>query len=187
MAVSFARVEKVDEKKSSALARARADLAAGRPDLARDRVQGCLHSQLVNGEYSEETYVLLGDIYFAMRDLARAGAAWMLTERSDADAQTAIDAFHKRFGTDAANILNAVKPRAPSEQYPPKVQERLRQWNYRYLPYRSRAQRREEDETAPDEAQPTLRPIEAGCIAMLIVGFFLFCGYVYLMFFGRHG
>lgn len=174
------------KEKSTALERARADLAAGRPDLARDRLHGVLHSQLVKGEYSEETYVLLGDIYFAMRDFARAGAAWMLTERSDADAQSAFDAFHKRFGTDAVNMLNAVKPRAPSELYPPKVQDRLREWNYRYLPYRSRSQQRGEEETVPDEAQPTLRPIEAGCIAMVIVGFFLFCGYVYLIFFGRH-
>ena len=175
----------MDGKKSSALDRARADLASGRPDLARDRIHGLLHSQLIKGEYSEETYALLGDIYFAMRDLPRAGAAWLLTERSDPDAQQAIEAFHTRYGVDAVNVREAVKPRAPSEIYPPKVQERLLQWNYRYLPYRSRAQRVAAADM-PDEDRPAgVRPIEAGCIIAVIVGILLLCMYLYTIFFAR--
>jgi hypothetical protein len=171
---------------SSALDRARADLAAGRPDLARDRVQGYLHTLALKGEYSAETYVLLGDIFFAMRDFARAGGAWILTDRDDDCARLSFEAFTQRYGKKPANILDAVKPRAPSENYPPAVQERLKSWGYRYLPHRTRTQKRAAADESDEAPQSGLRPIEAGCVVTLIVGFVLLCMYLYSMFFG-HG
>jgi len=172
------------DKKSSALDRARADLAAGRPDLARERLHGYLHSLHCRGDYNQDAYLLLGEVLFAMKDYARAGAAWLLTERDDAEAQVSIDAFHKRFGTDPVNVLRALKPRARSEEYPPKVQERLQNWGYRYMPYRARSNPHET--MRPDEEpERTLRPIEAGCIVMLIGGAVLSLIYFYMRLHGR--
>jgi len=166
--------------KPSALDRARADLTVGRPDLARDRVHGYLVTLNQRGEYSQETYSLMGEIYFAMRDYPRAGAMWMLTERDDADAQKAFDAFAKRYPKNSGR--EAVNPRAPSELYPPKVQERLKQWNYRYVPRRIRKQ----GINANDEGEVTgVRPIEAGCLVAGVILLVMACFYIYLTFFGR--
>ncbi len=169
---------------SSALDRARADLAAGRPDLARDRIQGYLQTLSLKGEYSADTYSLLGDVYFSMRDFARAGAAWMLTDRDDDNARIALDAFIQRYGQKPANVLAAVKPRAPSEVYPPKVQERLNSWGYRYIPHRTRAQKRAAA-SEPDEERSGLLQIDAGCIVFLFFGFVLVRAYLYMKVFGR--
>jgi hypothetical protein len=156
--------------KLNALERAQRDLAAGRPDLARDRLTGCLYTLHRRGEYRQDVYILLGRVLFEMRDYARAGAAWLLTEHHGADVATATAAFHKRFGNDAGAILSLVKPHAPSEDYPPAVQERLKAWGYRYRPYRPRSNPHAMHEHVEGE-EKGVRPIEMGCIiAALVVG-----------------
>ena len=97
-----------------------------------------MYSLHCRGEYSQDAYQLLGEIYFAMHDLPRAGAAWLLTERSGEEVERAAAAFYERYGRTPPNILRVVKPHAPSENYPPAVQERLKAWDYRYRNYRSR-------------------------------------------------
>lgn len=171
-------------KKLSALERARAELQAGRPDKARDRVTGWLSSLHLCGEYSQEAYALLGEIYFAMKDFSLAGAAWFLTERDDADSRMAGDAFHERFGRDPLNVLRATVPRAPLEAYPPKVRERLSACGYRHVPRRSRR--------APGGAiegeggvRSGVRPIEAGCLLFAVMSVIFIAYYFYLTFRGR--
>lgn len=153
-------------RRETALDRARRDLAAGRPDLARDRLTGFLYTLHRQGEYNQEAYLLLGKVLFAMRDLPQAGAAWLLTERHGPDVDEAVQAFHKRYGRDPLNVLRALKPRAPSEKYPPAVQERLKNWGYRYRPYRPRSNPHAEHELDAEPAHG-LRPMEFGCLAAL--------------------
>lgn len=152
-----------------AFARARRDLAAGRPDLARDRLTGFLYTLHRRGEYSEEAYLLLGEALFAMKDFARAGAAWLLTRKQGPEADAAFAAFEKRYGKDGANALRAVKPRAPSEDYPPEVQARLRAWDYRYRPYRPRGNPHVETELG--ERKAGLRIADVGCLVLGLLGF----------------
>jgi hypothetical protein len=154
-------------KKKSALERARRDLESGRPDLARDRITGYLYTLHRRGDYSQEAYLLLGDAYFAMRDFAPAGAAWLLTGRQGPDVDQAVKAFHERFGNDAVNILKIVKPHAPSEDYPAAVQERLKTWGYRYKTYRPRSNPHVEHELGEPQ-QKGLRPVEVGCLVAIL-------------------
>ena len=153
----------------SALERAQNDLSAGRPDLARDRLTGYLYTLHRRGKYEQQAYILLGDACYAMKDYARAGAAWLLTERQGEDAGLALKAFHERFGTDATNILNVVKPHAPSEDYPPLVQERLKSWSYRYRPYRPRSNPHASEELGEHKRQQGVRPVELGCALAVLV------------------
>jgi hypothetical protein len=74
-----------------AVQRARADLAAGREWKARDRLTGHLA-----GEYDAEALELLGEVYYAMRDLPSAGAAWFGTNRRGEDVDQAILAWRER-------------------------------------------------------------------------------------------
>ena len=157
--------------KTSALERARADLAAGRPDQARERLTGYLYTLHRAGRYDQTTYLLLGDVYFEMRDFARAGAAWLLTEKSGPDFEKATEAFHQRFGSNPDSVLKLIKPHAPSEAYPPLVQERLRNWDYRYRPYRPRSNPHvltEESEEA-QASKGQLRPVELGCVVAVVI------------------
>src|SRR5471030_1051535 len=103
-------------RRGTALERARRDLEAGRPDIARDRLSGFLYTQHRSGRYDQAAYLLYGEALFAMRDRAR--AAWLLTEKSGPDFDLAVAAFNKRFGSDPVNALRVVKPHAPSEDYP---------------------------------------------------------------------
>src|SRR4051812_43735316 len=96
-------------KRTSALERARRDLAAGRPDLARDRITGYLYTLHRAGKYDANAYLLLGDACFAMHDFAKAGAAWLLTDKTGPDVDKASDAFYRRYGRDAINLLKIVK------------------------------------------------------------------------------
>lgn len=155
---------------TSALERARADLASGRPDLARERLTGYLYTLHRAGRYDQQPYLLLGEVYYEMRDFARAGAAWLLTEKSGPEVERATEAFYRRYGRNPHNILKLVKPHAPSEAYPALVQERLKAWDYRYRPYRPRSNPHVLTET-PD-VQPTkgqLRPVELGCVVTLVL------------------
>jgi hypothetical protein len=166
----------------SALERARKDLAAGRPDLARDRVTGYLYMLHRRGKYDQEAYLLLGEILFSMRDYPKAGAAWLLTEKTGPEFDQALEAFHKRYGKDAVNTLRLVKPHAPSEDYPPAVQERLKAWNYRYKPYRPRSNPHVLHEEIAEElaARKTLRPIELGCAVAGLIFFMAIAYFVWL-------
>lgn len=171
-----------------ALERARRDLSAGRHDLARDRVTGFLYTLHRRGDYDQAAYLLLGDIYFEMHDLPRAGAAWLLTERQDENSTRAIEAFHKRFGTDAANILKLIKPHAPSEDYPPLVQERLKGWGYQYVAYRPRSNPHTVNELSAEEQagkKPGLRPVEIGCLLLFVMGAVLMALQFFMRFLGR--
>jgi hypothetical protein len=155
-------------ERGSALDRARKDLAAGRPDLARDRISGYLYTLHRAGRYDQQAYLLYGDALFAMRDFAKAGAAWLLTEKSGAEFDQALAAFKTRYGSDPVQVLNLVKPHAPSEDYPPAVQERLRSWDYRYKPYRPRGNPHAITEHSGEDRVAGLRPVEFGCIVAVL-------------------
>ena len=168
--------------RGTALERARKDLDAGRPDIARDRLSGYLYTQHRSGRYDQAAYLLYGDALFAMRDLARAGAAWLLTEKTGPDFDTATAAFHTRFGRDPVNVLRVVKPHAPSEDYPPVVQARLKSWDYRYRPYRPRSNPHAITEHSEDEATTGLRPVEFGCIGAAVIFALLFAVWLWMSF-----
>jgi len=165
----------VRSDKPSALDRARADLAAGRPDLARDRLTGFLYTLHCRGEYLEPAYALLGETYFTMQDFAKAGAAWLLTTRTGADVEQAVQAFYARFGNASDAVLQQLKAHAPSEAYPPSVQERLKALGYRYRSYRPRSNPHAQEEL--EGKQSGLRPVEVGCLMVCFastVGVILF-------------
>ncbi len=155
-------------RSTGALERARADLANGRPDLARERLTGLLYTYHRRGEYREEVYLLLGEVHYAMKDFSRAGAAWLLTTKAGPGVDEAMRAFHARHGQDPVNVLNAVKPRVPSELYPPQVGERLKDWGYRYRPYRPRSNPHVLEEL--QEQTKGLRPFEVGCALLVLAG-----------------
>lgn len=77
---------------TDALARARADLAAGQAWKARDRLTGVMSTRT-----DDEVLDLLGEVYFQMGDLPAAGSLWFVTGRNDESAQAAIAAWHERF------------------------------------------------------------------------------------------
>jgi hypothetical protein len=174
-----------DRKRKSALERAQEDLDHGRPDKARDRITGYLYTLHRRGEYNQEAYSLLGQVYFAMRDLPRAGAAWLLTERQGADVDEALKAFTQRYGSDAANVLYAIKPHAPSEDYPQAVQERLKSWGYRYRLYRPRSNPHAAHELSAEPKTTGVRPVELGCFMAMLAVFSVFAYWLYLNFFSR--
>lgn len=165
--------------KKPILERARADLQAGRPDKARDRLTGHLRTLQQRGKYNAEIYALLGEVHFAMQNFAHAGAAWLLTERDGADVNFAVKAFFERHNVhDHRNILRALKPRLPLEAFPPRVQERLAEWGYQPRP--SRAER-EAEQAAAKEVGSGVRPIEAGCILVCGLLVLLVMYYIFLM------
>ena len=72
---------------SDGLARATADLAAGRPWSARNRLNGVLaHRQ------DTEVLDLLATVHYEMQDLPAAGALWYVLGRDDDAAQRSIEA-----------------------------------------------------------------------------------------------
>ena len=119
-----------------------------------------------------------------MHDYARAGAAWLLTERTGDDVIRAVDAFHKRYGREGVNVLRQVKPRAPSEDYPPAIQDRLKEWGYRYRPYRPRSNPHAINELVSEPRQG-LRGIEIGCGLALLGLLLAFLSWIVLNLFGR--
>ena len=167
-------------KSSDALERARADRARGRPDVARDRVTGYLASRHAHGIYDPEAYLLLGEILSDMHDYARAGAAWLLTERQDETAQKAFAAFRERHGDNPVNILQALKPRAPLEAYPPAVRERLEALKYSY---RAPGTRHGEPEAAEEAHE--LRGRDMGCVFVLLIFVAALVYFIFLIVRGR--
>jgi len=80
---------------NDSLARARADLAAGRLWKARDRLTGLLaHRQ------DFEVLDLLAAVHHEMQDLPAAGALWFVTGRDDDKARNSIVAWRERYGSD---------------------------------------------------------------------------------------
>ncbi len=79
------------ERQPGAVARARADIAAGREWKARDRLLG-----YVADRADPEGLELLGEVEYSMRDLPAAGAAWFGTSRRGADVDEAVEAWRER-------------------------------------------------------------------------------------------
>lgn len=80
---------------NDSIARARADLDAGRPWKARDRLTGLLaHRQDL------EVLDLLATVHHDMQDLPAAGALWFVTGRDDDNARNSIAAWRERYGSD---------------------------------------------------------------------------------------
>jgi hypothetical protein len=77
------------------MARARADLEAGRQWKARDRLTGLLvHRQDL------DVLDLLATVHHEMQDLPAAGALWFVTGRDDDVARNSIVAWRERYGSD---------------------------------------------------------------------------------------
>lgn len=80
---------------NDSIARACADLEAGRQWKARDRLTGLLaHRQDV------EVLDLLATVHHEMHDLPAAGALWFVTGRDDDKARNSIAAWRERHGSD---------------------------------------------------------------------------------------
>lgn len=78
---------------TEALARARADLAAGRAWLARDRLTGLLRDR-----QDEEVLALLAEVHLAMGDLPKAGALLAVLGGEGAEHEAALAAWRRRYG-----------------------------------------------------------------------------------------
>jgi len=90
---------------NDSLARARADLAAGRLWKARDRLTGLLvHRQDL------EVLDLLATVHHEMQDLPAAGALWFVTCRDDEMARISIAAWRERHGSDRERWLSIPGP-----------------------------------------------------------------------------
>src|SRR3712207_3559251 len=81
---------------SDAITRARADLAAGRPWKARDRLRGVIGARPTD----QTALALLGDVLLDMGDEPEAGRWLFLSERDDEAAERAREAFRARFSFD---------------------------------------------------------------------------------------
>ncbi|MET0999596.1 MAG: DUF6584 family protein [Marmoricola sp.] len=90
---------------TASIARARADLAAGRAWQARDRLNGLLaHRQ------DAEVLDLLATVHYEMHDLPAAGALWFVTGRDDEMAHASVAAWRDRHGNDEARWLSIPGP-----------------------------------------------------------------------------
>ncbi|UUY03989.1 hypothetical protein LRS13_00215 [Svornostia abyssi] len=107
---------------TAVIARAHADLDAGRAWKARDRLQGAL----ANAPHDQAVLALLGDVAWAMNDLPAAGAAWWLTDRTGQDVDAACSALSERAGHNPGQLLRMIKPQPPVTEYPDAVVERVR-------------------------------------------------------------
>ncbi len=99
-----------DPVERGAVARARADLEAGREWKARDRLSGLLADR-----YDAEALDLLGEVSYRMRDLPAAGAAWFGTPRRGADVEAAVEAWRERHNDHFAQMWRSL-PRSVREQ-----------------------------------------------------------------------
>jgi hypothetical protein len=102
------------------LSRAKEDLEAGRPWLARDR----LESYLAGGVVDQEVLELLGDVLFEMGDLPRAGRYLMLTARDDERVAATEAALRKRYPK-PRELLAYLPVRVSLDAYPPAARRRL--------------------------------------------------------------
>ncbi len=104
-----------------AVARARADIDAGRLWKARDRLRGAF----VTARANQEVLDLLGEVLFEMGDLPEAGKYWLLTARCDGRFEAAKNALVERNGGRKGTLAVSLPVRAELEEYPVIVQERL--------------------------------------------------------------
>jgi hypothetical protein len=87
------------------LARARADLAAGRPWIARNRLNGVIaHRQDV------EALDLMATVHYEMGDLPAAGALWYVIGRDDDVARRSITAWSEQHRSDIARWRSIPAP-----------------------------------------------------------------------------
>lgn len=78
---------------TDALARARADLSAGRAWVARDRLVG-----LLDHRQDDEVLTLLVEVYRTMGDLPRAGALLVVLGGEGPEHESALAAWRRRYG-----------------------------------------------------------------------------------------
>jgi hypothetical protein len=151
------------------------DIDAGRLWKARDRLQG----HYSRNHADQVVLDLLGSVWYAMGDLPQAGRHWFLTERSDAAATDAREAFHERFSHDAGAVLRALpRPAAPSE-YPDSVRLRLEELasiagatDRRWYPGGWKPSWWEDETDA--ESQSRLRAVGSRIVMIAIMGILLF-------------
>ncbi|WP_270888772.1 DUF6584 family protein [Pedococcus sp. 5OH_020] len=138
-----------------ALARAQADLAAGREWKARDRLLGYLA-----GEYDPEALELLGELHHRMRDLPAAGAAWFGTTRRGAEVDEAIEAWRERHSDNFVQMWHSL-PRSVRDH----------EGNKRVDALRRRAERDQPAPVVPSEKPGGIDPavIIAVVLAVLVV------------------
>lgn len=103
------------------LGRARADIEADRLWKARDRLASALKADPANQQLLE----LLGEVHFRMGDRPSAGRHWILTARTGADVDAAIEAFEDRWGADLAEKLRMVPLRSPPADFSGLARERI--------------------------------------------------------------
>lgn len=168
-----------------ALDNALADLEAGRPWMARDR----LHGTNPWGTGNAEVFDLLGRVHAAMNDQPAAGLAWFLSDRSgdDPEIAAALEVMRQRYKNPVA-VAIGLDLRAPISKFPPAAQQRLRdlqteieadhgKWNPPGLPQDAR---RRFSRNSPPDPQPTSRQqllkdrleeaaIGAGLVTILVV------------------
>lgn len=90
---------------NDSIARAHADVEAGRQWKARDRLTGLLaHRQDL------EVLDLLATVHHEMHDLPAAGALWFITGRDDDKARNSIAAWHERYGSDQDRWRSIPRP-----------------------------------------------------------------------------
>lgn len=88
-----------------AVERARADLDAGRPWMARDRLTSALAQR-----QDDEILDLLAEVHATLGDLPAAGALWFATGRDDESTRPALDAWSERNPTDERRWLSVPSP-----------------------------------------------------------------------------
>lgn len=103
------------------LKRAEADLEAGRPWKARDRLTGAL----LHSDADQKLLNALGSVYWEMKDKPAAGRIWFLVDRDDEEAVAARAALFERHGGRAQNVLRQMNVAYALDQYPPAVRARL--------------------------------------------------------------
>jgi hypothetical protein len=103
-----------------AFAAALAELAAGRPWNARDRLAGRLSQRPAD----QDVLDLLGQVCDELGDQVAAGRWWFLTDRDD-DAADAARAAFLAVHDQPWKAANALRVRAPATAYPPAARARL--------------------------------------------------------------
>ncbi len=163
-----------------ALLRAHADIDRNRLWKARDRIEGWLATHPAD----QDALDLLGEVFYKMGDLPRAGACWYLTERQGSDVDAALDALDERHGRSPLSLLTALRVRARSEHFPPRVRDRLARLagpaaaaGYRSS-YPPVTKLRQFDEWPPPEPPRSVRtrimePVQLSLIVLLTVGVWL--------------
>jgi hypothetical protein len=107
---------------SPSIARARADIEAGRLWKARDRLSAAVR----HAPTDQKLLDLLGEVHFRMGDHPAAWRYWVLTDRQGSDVEAAARAFDERYGrAGVADQLSQIPAREPLSDYPAGVRERL--------------------------------------------------------------